>query len=904
MPKPKRYRRFNFGRIFFPGEASPVPSIIRFQPLGDHVGNVKRLVKQWKEFPNVEGSKERVIKAADLHDMGKPQRFSIQVNTTSAGKFKNYIYSFRGHRFLAENADLWAQTLARGHHDFSVGDISRDTYKLRKESQTYADWLSQDTLAYAHELYILEMCDQIEAELACRVIGDEEQAESRTFMDYTISKAKDAEQTYLIDPWAFHGEEIKIKFRYWSKTLSESEQNQLQALCDRREDKKLGESLDLIVKTWWQAQESDPPVDYCQITLKPLSQKYLEPLNSQAIYQRLAGYTPNPMQDAMYQAITANEHPAILLKGPTGAGKTEAILFPVLNKGHRLILPLPAKSLLEDQKERVESYLLKFSQFPENQDRELSLVVDTGSQMYRWVYKNGQDITKDLGIKPRRHLYKGDVILTTLDKFLYRYFSFGDKQKSFVFPFRINRSNTLICFDEAHSYDEVSFTNFQSLVQALYEAGRSLVLMTATMPGQLLNRFDYLEKFDFVDDVKCAETLNQFQEKTLKYPYANQRQFEWISDLQQDQENLQAFQQVFAQQILQEWEQSGSSCRILAVVETVRDAAEIYQQLKAQLAADTQSEERYLFLYHGRIADKLRPELYRKIKQRDDARESYILVTTSAIEVGCDLNAELLISQICPPENLIQRAGRCNRKGDVQNAKVIVIGNRIPDFVNSLDETEWKKYQEILQSLKTFDAKAIGKCIARTQQIDDYRVIELFSMLHDYVYNADLTCQPTYEKGLVVTRSWTPSATLFYDDGKHEDWSRDLSELPQISIPLDRLIKRSDESNLYASVDVYERYYDQEQTRRRERPLTWGSAYQKDILIRIGESDGMQPENSYEYDPELGFVQLPGVFTKWRSKEAEQKLEYKPTKTSKSAVISYIKPLNLELLVEQTIAPS
>jgi CRISPR-associated endonuclease/helicase Cas3 len=233
MPKRQRQRPFIFGRVFFPEESTAAPSVVRLQPLGDHVGNVKRLVKHWKDFPQVEGSQERVIKAADLHDMGKPQRFSIQVQTTPAGKFKDYIYSFRGHRFLAESSDLWAQTLARGHHDFSVGDISRDAYKLKKENPEYADLLSQNPLAYAHELYILEMCDQIEAELACRIIGDDDQAESRTFMDYTISNTEADEPTYLLDPWPFQNQEIQLTFKYWSKYLSDDEQNQLKDLRTR-----------------------------------------------------------------------------------------------------------------------------------------------------------------------------------------------------------------------------------------------------------------------------------------------------------------------------------------------------------------------------------------------------------------------------------------------------------------------------------------------------------------------------------------------------------------------------------------------------------------------------------------------------------------------------------------------
>jgi len=56
------------------------------------------------------------------------------------------------------------------------------------------------------------------------------------------------------------------------------------------------------------------------------------------------------MQVEMFEAIAGNEHPAILLKAPTGSGRTESVLFPALTQGYRLFLPLPTRSLLEDQK--------------------------------------------------------------------------------------------------------------------------------------------------------------------------------------------------------------------------------------------------------------------------------------------------------------------------------------------------------------------------------------------------------------------------------------------------------------------------------------------------------------------------------------------------------------------------
>jgi len=906
MSKLERQRPFIFGRVFFPGESKPIPQEVRFQPLGNHVGNVMELVKAWrKEDFSCNDSFDRVLEAARIHDAGKPQKFELQSKDLK-GKFKEYIYSFRGHRFLAKSKkDKWVEVLAVGHHDFSVRDIARDAYSLKKEQQ-YTNILAQEPLAYARELYILEMCDQIEAELACRVLDDTKQAESRAFMDFTIAQDEIDPSIYRVDPWAFEESSIALTFKYWSMRPAEVDQNkELQKCMDENREVDLGKTLDRITKRWWQSQQGHPKESGSKtITLKPyLSVDEARVWTATDFYEQLAGFKPNPMQAEMFDTIYDQKNekqPAILLKAPTGSGKTESILFPALASNYRLFLPLPARSLLEDQKERIEKYLKAFSKL--HQNREFSLVVDTGSQMYRWVYKNGDEVLAKRTSNPRRHLYKGDVILTTIDKFLYRYFAFGDQQKSFIFPLRIHREKTLICFDEAHSYDEISFTNFQSLVQSLYEAGRSLVLMTATMPPELAKRFDYLDTIDYTD-------------KLSKQP---ERSFEWINDLTCDREkpgdyqNPDVFQKSFAEIVLKEWRSRKRHGRVIAVVETVRDAVAIYQQLKDQLGTNSDSQDRFLFLYHGRISDTpkdsefSRSNIYKQVKQRDNNTQAYVLVTTSAIEVGCDLNAEVLISQVCPPENLIQRAGRCNRRGNVPDAKVIVVGDHIPDIGNrlsSLDNEGWSNYQATLQQLTTFDAQKIGECIKRSQHVDDYRVVELFSMLHDYVYGADLTCQPTHEKGLVITRSWTPSATLIYDDGKHDTGIDSISKMPQTTVPVDRLLIRKNdegESNQYANTNVYERYYDQEQTRWVLRPLRWGCAYSKDIVIKLGPysdsafipSEGEQ----YEYKEELGFSELPGVFIKLRASGFDEKLlcQHKENDGQKSAIITYTKAMNNE----------
>ncbi|HEY9801801.1 MAG TPA: CRISPR-associated helicase Cas3' [Leptolyngbyaceae cyanobacterium] len=887
MSKHKRQYSYKFGRVFFPGEPSPIPAQILFQPLGNHVGNVRRLVKFWDKasftFP-FDLSLARVLESASIHDNGKPQKFEILSKTSKEGKFKEYIYSFKGHRYLAESSkDAWAEALAVGHHDFSVEDICTQIYELKKDKQ-YADILAKEPLAYATELYILEMCDQIEAELACRVFEDGNQADSRTFMDFTIAPDKLNDTVYFIEPWQFGEQEfIELPFKSWIMCPSEVDKEELQKCIKANREQNLGKVLDSIVKNWWLSEQGQPKdLINKNIILKPYpSVVDMKMWTVEDFYRKMGNFTPNPMQTEMFEAIydsNAHKHPAILLKSPTGSGKFESVLFPALASGYRLILPLPARSLLEDQKERAEKYLKIFSTL--YRDREVSLVVDTGSQMCRYVYKNGEQV-KQRTFNPRRHLYKGDIILTTIDKFLYRYFAFGDKQKSFIYPLRINQDNTLICFDEPHSYDEIAFTNFHSLVRALYESGRSIILMTATMPDEYLKKLDYLEIIDYIGDFTKLSEIKNFQQATLKQDYSDNKDFEWLNNFERDANNPEIFQNEFTQVVIREW-QAKSSRKIIAVVERVTDAVAIYQKVSRNLS------ECSLFLYHGRIADQLRPDIYKQIQERDSKNQPYILITTSAIEVGCDLNAEVLISEICPPENFIQRAGRCNRKGNVLDAKVILFGNSIPNFANSLDELGWQRYQETLKSLRRFDAEKLTRCISVIEHIDDYRVVELFSMLHDYVYEADLTCKHAHEKGLVITRSWTPSAKLVYKSGSNQPHT--------ITVPIDRLIKDQDGNNDFANTYALEYWYNQETTHYELRDLSWGSAYSKDIVIEIhNNGEGAEiydGKNEYNYNADLGFVQLPGIFVRPRTNnnELEEKLIYK-NNNNKSVIIRYTKSI-------------
>ena len=95
----------------------------------------------------------------------------------------------------------------------------------------------------------------------------------------------------------------------------------------------------------------------------------------------------------------------------------------------------------------------------------------------------------------------------------------------------------------------------------------------------------------------------------------------------------------------------------------------------------------------------------------------------------------------------------------------------------------------------------------------------------------------------------------------------------------DRVAKKNVETTKWSTID-----------------LRFGSAYSQDIVIEMSPNNdgaGMYDgKKEYEYDPELGFVDLPGVFIKLRAKGFEEKLLCQHE--DKKVIISYTKALDKE----------
>lgn len=132
----------------------------------------------------------------------------------------------------------------------------------------------------------------------------------------------------------------------------------------------------------------------------------------------------------------------------------------------------------------------------------------------------------------------------------------------------------------------------------------------------------------------------------------------------------------------------------LVVVNNVRRAQDVYEQLQKTRAADR------IALIHSRFRppDRKRPD---EILYAGGAR---IVVATQAVEAGVDVSARVLITELAPWSSLVQRFGRSNRYGEFEEgAEIFWIDIKLRDEKDelalpySLDEL--KIARELLERL-------------------------------------------------------------------------------------------------------------------------------------------------------------------------------------------------------------
>jgi len=352
------------------------------------------------------------------------------------------------------------------------------------------------------------------------------------------------------------------------------------------------------------------------------------------LFRMATGYPPHG-----YQARVARDGLPDVLQAPTGTGKTGIILawlWRLRNADlgestpRRLVYALPQRSLVEQVSGETEKWLASL-----NLTGEVALhVVMGGRGESQWQWRQDMD--------------KPAIIVGTVDSLVSKALNrgYGIGRAKFPVDFALVTNGAHWVIDEIQLCRESTTTLRQlAAFTQTYETAEpfSLTCMSATVPAGLL---------ETVDNPVVSGTVTIFAEERigeLAVRLGAKRTIRKLSTAPSDYKAI-------AKAALDKHRPGELT---MVVLNTVDAAKEVYKNVRKGAEKTT--------LLHSRFRGVEREYLLDAIIKDPRGR---IVVATQVVEAGVDLNAAVLITEAAPWPSVVQRAGRCNRTGTIQDAEL------------------------------------------------------------------------------------------------------------------------------------------------------------------------------------------------------------------------------------------
>ena len=350
-------------------------------------------------------------------------------------------------------------------------------------------------------------------------------------------------------------------------------------------------------------------------------------------FRRVSGHNPYHYQVAVGQALFSGKN--VVLRAPTGAGKTWSVLIPFLYSGwgrrpFRLIYALPLRTLAQGI-------------YREACEAARTVGLSDGSPESAGNANRSPFVTLQTGEQPDDPFFdRGKIIVTTYDQLLS-----GLLDGPYGLSDRLHNVNAaavagaLVVFDEFHLMEPQRAFLTAAAGLHLFRGLCQSVWMTATATRALEQVL-----VEALDAVPIPQNQTEMDSLLEELPSVTQVR----RDLVMEPEPL------TAESVLKY--QEGRS---LVLVNTIGRAQTMYESLRERLCGGESGPQ--LVLLHSRFfrGDRRRKEqVLRSVFGRGNKGPA-ILVATQVVEAGLDVSCDHLHTELCPMNSLVQRGGRCAR---------------------------------------------------------------------------------------------------------------------------------------------------------------------------------------------------------------------------------------------------
>lgn len=462
-----------------------------------------------------------------------------------------------------------------------------------------------------------------------------------------------------------------------------------------------------------------------------------------------------------------NRDKNLIVIAPTGSGKTEASLLWMNGEKSFYTLPLKVSS---------NAIYLRIKENYEYKD--VALLHSDAMAVYLREYNGNEDIGEKY---ERSKMLSQPLTVCTVDQlFRFVYRALGTE----IFAATLKYSKLVL--DEIQAYEPRVIATIIYGLKMIQEMGGKFAIITATFPPVLKY---FMEQYGLVEGKQYIfKDFTGKEYQVEKYPRHK-------VEIRHSEMNL------------DEIRLRGKNRKVLVICNTVSKAQKLYKKLEGE----------NVWLLHSKYIRRDRAFLERKIMGFSESGESGRWITTQIVEASLDIDFDILYTEMCTADSLLQRMGRCNRKGRYcpNEANIVVFDNR-----NGVSEGkrrsvyEDKLYDRSLELLSKYEHILFSEDKKTAYMNEVYSVdgvketiyfeniqkdLKLFSEIHPTEYSADeAEVRDIRSVTIVPENVYVENQNLF-------EYGVEFLKKPNMSREARSLIKSKLE-NLTLSLNLYQKF--------------------------------------------------------------------------------------------------